>query len=312
MGIRSGILAATFGTILTLVLCDWAAIMYWLCLSWLWSVAPLLLAFLIVTWLHAPDWLVERKSWRERLRLALVVAVPALAILVAIPLVRLYEIPLVGPGFDVAELTKPTTPEDKETLVLYNRAMQLQGEAKSKRAQVAAGHVSPSAAEESAWRKLDEQAVALALEASLGRSRGPTRSLEWSLNIDLAELVLADGKRLQSEGKLDAALDRYVAAVRIAITVRRQGWGGLDSTDDLQVSTCEQLVRWAAESGQTPQRGARSPSNHGEAMAKCRLTIATQSNKGIFAASNTSKASMWANAMNMPSCGGFPGSGPAP
>ena len=59
--------------------------MYWLGLSWLWSVAPLPLAFLFATWLHAPDWLVERKTWRARLRPALVVAVPALAILVAIP-----------------------------------------------------------------------------------------------------------------------------------------------------------------------------------------------------------------------------------
>ena len=118
MGIRSGILAATFGTILTAVLCGWAALMYWLCLSWLWTVAPLLLAFLAATWLHAPNWLVERKNWRGRLRLALVVAVPALAILVAIPLVRVYEIPLVGPGFDVNELTRPATPEEQETLAL--------------------------------------------------------------------------------------------------------------------------------------------------------------------------------------------------
>ena len=97
MVFRSGIVAVAFGTVLTFLLCGWAALMYMLGLSWLWSVAPLPLAFLVTTWLHAPDWLLERKTWRARLCPALVVAVPALAILVAIPLVRVYEIPLVEP-----------------------------------------------------------------------------------------------------------------------------------------------------------------------------------------------------------------------
>ncbi|MGA2257351.1 MAG: hypothetical protein ABSG53_22060, partial [Thermoguttaceae bacterium] len=99
MVFRSGILAATFGTILTLLLCGWAALMYGLGLSWLWSVAPIPLAFMVATWLHAPDWILERKTGRARLRSALVVAIPAVTIVVAIPLVRVYEIPLVGPGF---------------------------------------------------------------------------------------------------------------------------------------------------------------------------------------------------------------------
>ena len=65
------------------------------------------------------------KELGERLRLALVIAVPVLAILVAVPLVRVYEIPLVGPGFDVGELTRPVTAEDEETLALYRRAFNL-------------------------------------------------------------------------------------------------------------------------------------------------------------------------------------------
>ena len=116
MGIRSGLLAVAFGTILTVIVCAWAAIMYWLCLSWVWSVAPLPLAFLAFTWLNAPNWLAEPKSWRTRLHLALVIASPVALILAAVPLVRVYEVPLTGPGFDVAELTRPVTAEDKETL----------------------------------------------------------------------------------------------------------------------------------------------------------------------------------------------------
>jgi hypothetical protein len=223
MGIRSGLLAAAFGTILTAVLCIWAAIMYLLCLSWLWSVAPLLLAFLAVTWLQAPNWLVERKSWWARLRLALVVAVPLLGILTAIPLVRVYEIPLVGPGFDVAELTRPVTPEDKETLALYQRAVEFQHDAAATRPTAAPGTISPPAVNESAGRKakeLEEQAVALALQASRRPLPGPYSDTHIrpypTEEIELAKLVLASAERLQSEGQLDAALDRYVAAMHIA------------------------------------------------------------------------------------------------
>ena len=68
MAFRSGIVSAAAGTILAVVLCSWAGIMYVLGLSWVWTVAPLPLAFLVVTWLHAPNWLLERTTWRVWLR----------------------------------------------------------------------------------------------------------------------------------------------------------------------------------------------------------------------------------------------------
>ena len=266
MGIRSGILAAAFGTILTAVLCGWAAIMYLLGLSWLWSVAPLLLAFLVVTWLARPELARGAKelagaasAWPWWLRF------PLLAILVAIPLVRVYEIPLVGPGFDVAELTRPLTPEAKETLALYQRAVQFQHDAAATRARAAAQPtISPPAASESAGRKaneLEEQAVTLALEASRRPIPAPYSDPDIrpypDEEIHLAELVLAGAERVQSEGKLDAALDRYVAAMRIANA----------ESAELEVRACEDLARWAAKKGQTPQRVLEALRNPGEAMA---------------------------------------------
>ena len=62
-------------------------------------------------------------------------------------------------------------------------------------------------------------------------------------------MVLASGKQLQSEGKLDAAFDRYVAAERIAFRTQ-ETW----STSELEIRLCEQLRQWAAKSGQTLQR----------------------------------------------------------
>ncbi len=261
MGIRSGLLAAFFGTVLAAVVCVWAAIMYALCLSWLWSVAPILLAFLIVTWLHAPNWLVERKSWAARLRLALVVAVPVVAILAAVPLVRLYEIPLVGPGFDVEEFTRPVTAEDKETLALYQRAFNMYESGVPKWVGVPASDRTLSAAEKLTLQKATDQAVKTALEASRRPlPRDPSDLVgNWEVAPEdtLCRLVLENADRLQSEGKLDAALDRYVAAMRIAITIRRQDrfpQGG----SVLEIRACKQLAGWAAQSGQTPERVARA------------------------------------------------------
>ena len=248
MTIRSGIVAATSGTVLTFLLCGWTAIMYFFGLSWLWSVAPLPLAFLVATWLHAPNWLLERKTWRTWLRPALVVAVSTLAIVVAIPLVRVYEIPLVSPGFDVAELTRPVSAEEKETLAIYERAIELEQRA-------ADGGKTP--ADEPARRKAEEQAVTLALEASRRPLSASYLDLDAAPNpckeISLADLVLANGKRLQSAGKLDAALDHYMAAVRIALHVRR-GYPWLASAQKFEIRVCEQLTNWAAQSGQKPQQ----------------------------------------------------------
>jgi hypothetical protein len=97
---RSGILAAVFGGILTIPICGWAVTIAYFGLSWIWTVAPLVVALFAATWLRAPDWLLERGGWRAWRRPALAVALPAVAILVAIPFVRIYEIPLVSPGFD--------------------------------------------------------------------------------------------------------------------------------------------------------------------------------------------------------------------
>ena len=255
MMFRSGILAAIFGIVMTWCLCGWAAMMYGLNLSWLWTVAPLPAAFLLATWLHAPDWILERKAWRARLGPALVVAVPMLAILVAIPPVRVYEIPVVEPGFSVDDVTGPVSEEEKQTLALYDRAVKLMWQGATGRP------VGSGAADESARRKADEQAVALALEAS----RRPFFAVHYpslaswqhddpdiGAYYSLANLVLKSAEQLESEGKLDAAFDRCLAATRILVHARQRcGWPFHPSNEARIVN---QLIRWAARPGQTSQR----------------------------------------------------------
>ncbi len=318
IGIRSGLLAAAFGTILTAVVCAWAAIMYWLCLSWLWAVAPLPLAFLFVTWLYAPAWLAERKTWRMRLRPALVIAVPVVTILTAVPLVRVYEIPLVGPGVEVAELSRPVTAEDKETLALYQQAVKLMHGAAATRSPTAGpDESSPPATNVAAERKAKEQheqAVALALQASRRPLPGPYSDFQilpypdWEM--DLARLVLASAERLQSDGKLDAALDRYEAAMHIANIVRRRGWYYSESAD-LEVRACEDLAGWAAKKARR-RSGCSKRYEPWRSNGAFRLYTAMPSSSNIFGMWNFYRPIGPRSGASGESCGGFLGSGPVP
>lgn len=262
---RSGILAAAFGTVLSFALCAWAGMANVFGLSWFWSVAPLPIAFLVATWVHAPDWVLERTDWRARLKPTLVVLVPLLAILAAIPPVRIYEYPLVDPGFSVEELTRPATEEEKQTMALYQRAVDLMRQAEAQRPRVAAPGVSgapPEAdagatpkktADNTAWLKATEQTFAVALEAS---RRPPSRFYLSDRSkpgpgdeSNLGQLVLLQAQWLESQGKLDAALEHYLAAIRIANHARRWApWTGMEP------EIYSALAAWAARPGQTSQR----------------------------------------------------------
>jgi hypothetical protein len=188
----------------------------------------------------------ERTTWRAWLRPALVVAIPALAILAAIPPVRVCEIPLVSPGFDMHELARPVSSEEKETFTLYQRAIRLLQQA---------GDPTATPLDNAQRRKAEEQAMTLAVEAS--RRPLPGYCVDRDIAprpgdlIHLGEMVLASGKRLEAEGRLDAALDRYVAAASIA---SQQPGPGLNGDSNLDVSVCEQVVHWAAQSGQKSRR----------------------------------------------------------
>jgi ABC-type transport system involved in multi-copper enzyme maturation permease subunit len=241
---RSWLIAVTSGTGLTIVVGGWAGLMNELGLSWLWSVAPLTLAFVAFTWLVAPNWLLERRTWRARLVPALVIAVPVMAILIAVPLVRVCEIPLVALDFDPDGLASTVTAEESETQALYARAIEFVKKAKDTE-------------KVPAWekRRLEAQAVALAIEAS----RRPLPDFYVDSPTDrvpaeteLAYLVLASGQPLAAEGKLDAALDRYLAAERIASYVRRR-WP-VTRIAQIDALVCDHLVHWAALNGQKPER----------------------------------------------------------
>ena len=50
-----------------------------------------------------PDWISENKRWSARGKAASAVLVPALALMVAVPVYRVHQVPVESPGFDVPE-----------------------------------------------------------------------------------------------------------------------------------------------------------------------------------------------------------------
>jgi hypothetical protein len=253
---QSGILAVAFGAILTVVVCIWANLVQKFGMSWLWTTGPLLLSFLLATWLHAPNWLLERKTWRAWLRPVLAIALSAAAIMGAIPLVRIYEIPWVNPGFDPKELSWPISLEEKETLVLYQQAYALFVEYQQKWLNVDDKKLTPS--EKQARQDDRAKLVAMALKASDRPLQGfyvaPRDTLIPSLELELANLVSYLGwDALPKDGKLDAELDRYLAAMRITLHIRQRSPWNWDAGEE-EAYVCKCLTQWAAQRGQNSER----------------------------------------------------------
>ncbi|MCR4415728.1 MAG: hypothetical protein NUV77_25220, partial [Thermoguttaceae bacterium] len=280
MYFQSGILAAVAGIVLTFCLAAWAGFMNWLKMSWLWSVAPLPIAFLFATWLRAPDWLTERTAWRSRLRAIAPVVVPMGAILAAVPVVRVHEIPWVDLGFDPAEFARPLTPEEAATMALYRQASDqvlafLRKEAEKQSGGGGAPGQPP--AEEpprddergadrlSPFEKRllanNQEALRLTLEASRREAANffvdPAylrREVDGPL---LADLVVISAKQLELEGKLDEALDRYLATLRISAHMRVRAHWPADA-DRVEQRVYDRLTIWATRPGQTAKRVAEA------------------------------------------------------
>lgn len=242
MFLRSGVLAGVFSIITTLVLAVWCGLMWLWQVNWLWSMLPIPLALLLATWLRTRDWLIERNTLRAWLRPLSVVAVPAVALLMIVPLYRVYQIPAVDPGFSPDEFAREMTPEERTTMGLYERAIRKYNLTLSYEAE-------------------NKDACALIMEAGNCSLLDPTGELSKPyVLLEIGELLVLSANELQEEGKLDEAFERYLAAVRIARQFR--DWYEYrvnnvlfaDSADDLEKQVYSSLPSWAARPGQTPER----------------------------------------------------------
>jgi hypothetical protein len=271
MFFRSSLLASVFSLIITGLLCAWAAFMWCFGVSWIWSVAPIPVVLLLATWMRAPDWLLERGGLRGWWRAGLTLVVPVVIILTAVPLFRIFEIPVVDPGFEIHSFLRPLTPEEQATLDIYIKAIQKYSPPPSPKPSTEENNEAPVNAdlphlkfshEEIEWVKANQDIIPLVVEASKGQINiftpsslveGPSNPMRcaWSVS-QLGGLLFMNAIMQESDGKLDAAIEQYLAALRISKQLHSSG-RVCDSTNQ-ELHIYYQLPLWAARSGQTSER----------------------------------------------------------
>ncbi len=268
MFFRSGILAGLFGLVLGGILGLWAGLMWLWGINWLWSVAPIPVALLLAIWLRAPDWVLERNKLRAWLWPVLVLVAPMITLCTIVPFHRAYQFPEVDPGFSIDEFVRPLMPEEQATRNLFEQAEQIidqsalikkeaennqaikENEDEKKETVYTDSSIpEPLTAEQIAWVELNRKAIPLLIEAS----KGPPRICSYSsinryppyLPTGVIDLLIHSAMILESEGQLDDALDRYLAAIRISRQLEN---------DSLEHQVCYHLPFWATRPKQTPER----------------------------------------------------------
>ncbi len=273
MFFRSGLLAVVFGLMLSLVLCIWAGLMWWWEVPLVWSVAPIPWFLLLATWLRTPGWLLQRNRARAWLRPALALAVPAVLLLVGVPRFRAYQIPYVDPGFSPEEFAQAITPEEEETSEMYRRALDryvsfpLEPLVNGEQQEPKPDPYPELTDREKTWVESNGEAMALAMQASRREAcnfTAPGGLLDPKQTQagrrypgTLARLLVVSGRQFQSEGKLDAAWKRYLAALRISAQLRHRA-SRPGSGDFLEQLVYRALPFWAGAADQTPERIRRA------------------------------------------------------
>jgi hypothetical protein len=240
MFLRSGILGAFVGLVSTLILYGWAQLMQFLEISWLWSLCPIPLVLLFVTWLRTPDWILERNTWRDWLRIAAVLASAFAALVAAMAFYRVHQIPDGPPGFLPDEFARSIEPTEaaKQTADMFLRAAYLINDTREHLE--FDNHARPPDAGDAAYLRANGEALDLALKAAQRPEcsfHGVSDTESWEKISALAHLLNVSARQLEFEGKLDEAWNRWFVILRFFGT-----------------GSYSQLPFWAAQPGQTRER----------------------------------------------------------
>lgn len=278
MLIARGVTASFVGFVLLVMLVPWTWLVIELRIPLSISVTPLFLILLATTLGWSRHWMLEQATARSWLRLAGLLGLSIVLVWAGVGAFRVYEVP--RPDFvdAIAPLREahgaPITPEEAETATLYRRALtDLKWQGKGT-------EYLPTSGQQSAihgWKHATEFERRMlaenqnALRQGLAASERPTCAINDPLRpksemehdfsfsflngYRLATLMLLSARKLEGQGQLDEALNRYVAVLRMARHAASRGtmhhWiMGLQF--ESLVSTW--IPVWVAHPDQTPGR----------------------------------------------------------
>lgn len=265
----SGLLAAFFGLVISVVIVLWAKLMIFLGIDWRWSAAPIALVLLAASRVRTPGWLVDRRDWRAWLPVAGTIGVGLSLLVLSVAWFRIAEIPPADHRVTTVEFIAPVTDEERETARLYREAdgrLTNEGEPAWSQQVLSEGNAharnaTPLTAAETAWLKANEKSLQLTLTASRRATCAfedpelPPQQFPLYPSLRLVTLLLLSGRELEDKGQLDQALDRYLAILRLARHLRQRG--GIisqETADAAEALVYARLPRWAAHVGQSADR----------------------------------------------------------
>ncbi len=263
------------------VLAVWAWFMVELAVPYALVLAPLAAVMMAATLVWSRRWLLEQTTWQSWARLALTMTFSVVAVWGGVGVYRVFSVPRPEALWRPIEVTlalearaaagRPNTPEEIESARLYEQAMaHLSMKAINS---VNGGAVTRSA--RSGWefamdyerlllsenRETLEMFLAAAGRATCAFTEPSTRRSDTQPyfavrgGTALANLILVSARELESKGRLDDALDRYIAVLRFSRHVASRGalrqWViGIE----IERACGEWMPLWAAHPDQTPER----------------------------------------------------------
>jgi hypothetical protein len=225
MFIRSGLMAGVFGLLFSGVLCGWVFLtVYEMRLSFWWMVLPIPAVLLFATWLRAPDWVRENSRWSARLRVAAVLTIPAAVMLIAVPNIRVNQIPLIAPGFDPEAYLAEITPEALATGDLYRRAADtyIPYEERVENGQRILFPSGDTLNElDVGWLRNNSKTLDLLLEATekprciVANPLSVNDAAELRHSGEMAVLMISSAREFELNGQLAEAMQRYFATLKM-------------------------------------------------------------------------------------------------
>lgn len=131
MLLRSEIMAVFTSLVCAIVLAAWVAVLYlWQLSGWLFLL-PLFSGLMLATWLRAPAWITERRSWRAWLPAAAAIGLSLTMVGFLLPIVRLAQLPAIEASTAMKNeldwYRAGDTPEARETAAMYLKAAEVRG-----------------------------------------------------------------------------------------------------------------------------------------------------------------------------------------
>ena len=257
MFFKSGILAGFFALLLSVALVSWSVLMLGMGVPSIWSIAPIPLILLVATWLRTPNWLREQNGIRGWRSTATWLTITFGLLLIAVPTYRVYEIPLVEPGFSPAEFSYEASAEARNTAKMYLRESE-QVVPMDKRENTTEEETKAEyRARLKTWIDANQEVIAMTLTVIRATEcdglEPPGRERLGPAAYKLAGLLLAEARWLEDEGDLDTGLQRCLETLKMSRHVRPRNRFPREA-DRIESSVYNHLEHWAAKPGQTPER----------------------------------------------------------